>query len=330
MKARRGCTVRPAFSWMDIFVAIALLALLISILLPSLSRARELAKRNVCAANIRGVAQSMHLYANDNREWFPHHYFEANTRADHHDAQAPTFDHGVRWVGMMGSSDALRISQETSPTLSPKASHSSRSLFLLIISNYTTVHGFICPSSGDVPDDLRNYGPDSARGEMSAAQPGVDRFDFRGYDKLSFGMRLPYSGAAFNTRLDPRTPVAADKSPFYTRGGPGLAGSETMHDARSSLEPNAAWRTMSVEQILKLRERALRSYNSVNHASEGQNVAFADGHVEFALTPFAGLGRDNIYTLQDGGETLNAMVGMVPSETATLGPNLPQDSFMVP
>lgn len=45
--------------------------LLVSILLPSLSRARELAKRAVCMANLRGIGQGLHIYANDNGDWFP-------------------------------------------------------------------------------------------------------------------------------------------------------------------------------------------------------------------------------------------------------------------
>lgn len=46
-------------------------ALLISILLPSLSRARELAKRAVCHANMRGIGQSLMIYANRNGGEFP-------------------------------------------------------------------------------------------------------------------------------------------------------------------------------------------------------------------------------------------------------------------
>jgi hypothetical protein len=43
----------------------------LAILLPSLSRARELAKRAVCSANLRGIGQGCHIYANDYDEWFP-------------------------------------------------------------------------------------------------------------------------------------------------------------------------------------------------------------------------------------------------------------------
>jgi prepilin-type processing-associated H-X9-DG protein len=46
-------------------------AMMLSILLPSLSRARELAKRAVCSANLRGIGQGLDIYANGNEEWFP-------------------------------------------------------------------------------------------------------------------------------------------------------------------------------------------------------------------------------------------------------------------
>lgn len=50
---------------------IAVVALLFSILLPSLSRARELAKRAVSTSNLRGIGMALHIYANDHNEQFP-------------------------------------------------------------------------------------------------------------------------------------------------------------------------------------------------------------------------------------------------------------------
>lgn len=45
--------------------------LMLAITLPSLARARELAKRSVCAANMQHIATALLTYANDNREQFP-------------------------------------------------------------------------------------------------------------------------------------------------------------------------------------------------------------------------------------------------------------------
>lgn len=48
-----------------------LVPLLVAILLPSLGKARELANRSTCAANVRGITQSMCVYAADNADMFP-------------------------------------------------------------------------------------------------------------------------------------------------------------------------------------------------------------------------------------------------------------------
>lgn len=45
--------------------------LMIAILLPSLARARELAKRTTCAANMRGVGMALMTYAVENNDAFP-------------------------------------------------------------------------------------------------------------------------------------------------------------------------------------------------------------------------------------------------------------------
>ena len=47
------------------------IGLMTAVLMPSLSRAREMAKRTVCAANARGFGVGCQIYANDNKEKFP-------------------------------------------------------------------------------------------------------------------------------------------------------------------------------------------------------------------------------------------------------------------
>jgi prepilin-type processing-associated H-X9-DG protein len=68
--------------------------------------------------------------------------------------------------------------------------------------------------------------------------------------------------------------------------------------------------------LTTIRPDALRAEmanaNSPNHARDGQNVLFGDGHVEFAWTPYCGMKRagaekDNIFTAGSAVQTIGGM-----------------------
>jgi prepilin-type N-terminal cleavage/methylation domain-containing protein len=63
--ARRG------FTLVELLVVIGIIALLVSILLPTLNRARESAKRTMCLANLRSIGQLVTMYANQNKGQIP-------------------------------------------------------------------------------------------------------------------------------------------------------------------------------------------------------------------------------------------------------------------
>ncbi|MBI1369430.1 MAG: prepilin-type N-terminal cleavage/methylation domain-containing protein [Planctomycetes bacterium] len=59
------------FTLIELLVVVAIIALLIAILIPSLAQARELAKRTLCAANQRQLAVTFYTYANDSKGVLP-------------------------------------------------------------------------------------------------------------------------------------------------------------------------------------------------------------------------------------------------------------------
>ncbi len=62
------------FTLVELLVVIGIIALLISILLPALNKAREQANIAKCSANMRSAMQAVHIYATEYKGWLPGPY----------------------------------------------------------------------------------------------------------------------------------------------------------------------------------------------------------------------------------------------------------------
>lgn len=262
---------RKAFTLIELLVVIAIIALLISILLPSLSRARELSKRLVCGANLKGVGTSCKIYANDNQEKWPvpaHKKGAVNTT-------------GIAYLASGAGVPTTPVSvgyQRERQTLSEGAAANTgstqvsvtRAFWMLVRSGDVTVKQFICPSSTDDEDPTQD----------------IDfYYDFTSYANISYGYQVPFGPPTTRPRegMDNRHIVMADKGPYY------LPDYEPAWDVGASGDIN-----------LNDSPKAWRPFNSTNHGGaangEGQNCLYFDGHVQFQRTPAVGIDSDNIYT----------------------------------
>lgn len=129
------------FTLIELLVVVAIIALLVSILLPSLGRARELAKRAICAANLNGVGKAIPLYMADSRDSYPYLYSNARYPAPNASGDAGTLRQSniEPFAGAGGNWDSTM----------PWGTGQQQSLALLAARGYLGEKQFLCPSTTD-------------------------------------------------------------------------------------------------------------------------------------------------------------------------------------
>lgn len=68
----KECVMRKSFTLIELLVVIAIIGVLVSLLMPSLSKAKEMAKETVCMSNRSQNSRGLMHYIKDNNSHFPH------------------------------------------------------------------------------------------------------------------------------------------------------------------------------------------------------------------------------------------------------------------
>jgi prepilin-type N-terminal cleavage/methylation domain-containing protein len=267
-----------SFTLIELLVVVAIIAMLVGMLLPSLARARETVRKATCASNLRQVGAAMHQYAQANGDVYP-------------TLQKPANIIGTDVVGDPPASfKNLTRNAEDDPHVETTVADKpvSSNLWLLCRGQLATPAVFLCPSQS------RKAGIDISElmKETDGTKRGARYFsDFPSHPvagpMISYSFHMPWSNTWNSLSPGPGFILAGDEN----------NGADVLMYWNTTKDPKCWWNstTPSVTEAKKNQKKIVQAANSTSHKSEGQNVLDSTAAVSFKTDVHCGLNRDNVY-----------------------------------
>jgi prepilin-type processing-associated H-X9-DG protein len=259
-------------------VVIAIIAMLLAILMPALSKVKKIAQRVICGTNLKGLGTAQMVYAQDYN--------------DDYTVQSGRGKHAWGWYTPGFQAEGKNWSNDSSITI-------GASLYLLVREADVSPKSFVCPSGAE-----RDYD-----GKNDNNLDIVELWDFGAedlatgsgypYEYVSYSYHQPYgetggkSVRAADGARSASFAVMADKNPYLDPRislNIGDGDSSTWRDGVSRMQayymPSSTFTESSWE---------VKIANAYAHERDGQNVLFGDGHASYEKTTDVGIKNDAIY-----------------------------------
>ena len=287
------------FTLVELLVVIAIIALLMGILMPALSRVRQLAFRLTCGTNLSGLGKAMLLYANDYQDELP--------RAGGRNTAWGTVQN---WAGT-SRYQAFGLAADGT---GGKATISS-CFYLLVKYTEVTPKSFVCKGdAGTTEFKLSNLVSSGAAVPVNFEL--IDAWDFgpatESYKHCSYSYHMPFGLYALTVSSEPGFAVAADRNPF-------------LKSPAAEAAPLSAFKP-DLDAFKGTADQA-KAGNSISHQLDGQNVMFLDTHVAFEKRAYCSIEDDNVYLVSQD-QTKGSPIGAVPGVPSVVPANR-KDSVLV-